>query len=100
MQVDNNGIKTVAHEYSYTSDWYSSDSGSWFIYVESPLFTLDLFRNIDFEDMGDEEMSKLKNFIKGVINDFFVKINERFQNFTTKLSDDVFNPHKNGKPAI
>lgn len=99
LQVDNTGIKTVAHEYSYTSDWYSSDSGSWFIYVESPLFSLDLFRNIDFEDLGDEEMSKLKNFIKGVINDFFVKINERFQNFTTKLSDDVFNPHKNEKPA-
>jgi len=99
LQVDNNGIKTVAHEYSYTSDWHSSDSGSWFIYVESSLFSLDLFRNIDFEDMGDEEMGRLKNFIKGVINDFFVKINKRFQNFATKLSDDIFNPHKNGKPA-
>ncbi|MFN8324088.1 MAG: ATP-binding protein [Chitinophagales bacterium] len=99
LQVDNNGIKTVAHEYTYTSDWYSPDSGSWFIYVESPLFTLDLFRNIDFEDMGDEEMGKLKSFIKGAINDFFVGINERFQNFTSKLSTDAFNPHKNGKPA-
>lgn len=99
LQVDNNGIKTVAHEYSYTSDWYSSDSGSWFIYVESPLFTLDLFRNIDFEEMGDEELNKLTKFIKGVINDFFVSINEKFQKFTTKLSDDVYNPHKNEKPA-
>ncbi len=99
LQVDNNGIKTVAHEYSYTSDWYSSDSGSWFIYVESPLFTLDLFRNIDFDEMGDEELNKLTKFIKGIINDFFVSINEKFQKFTTKLSDDVYNPHKNEKPA-
>jgi len=99
LQVDNNGVKTVAHEYTYTSDWYSSDSGSWFIYVESPLFTLDLFRNIDFEEMGDEELTKLNSFIKSAINDFFVGINQRFQNFTTKLSDDIFNPHKNGKPA-
>lgn len=99
LQVKNNGIKTVAHEYSYTSDWYSADSGSWFIYVESPLFTLDLFRNIDFEEIGDEELTKLKNFIKGVINDFFISINQKFQKFTTKLSEDFYNPHKNGKPA-
>jgi hypothetical protein len=99
LQVDNGGVKTVAHEYSYTSDWYSSDSGSWFIYVESPLFTLDLFRNIDFEEMGDEELTKLKSFIKGAVNDFFIGRNQRFHNFTTKLSDDIFNPHLNGKPA-
>ncbi len=99
LQVDNNGIKTVAHEYSYSSDWYSSDSGSWFIYVESPLFTLDLFRNIDFEELGDEELTKLKNFIKSVINDFFVSINQKFKIFTTKLTDDIYNPHKYGKPA-
>lgn len=98
LQVDNAGVKTVAHEYTYSSDWYSSDLGTWFIYVESPLFSLDLFRNIDFEDMGDEELSKLKNFIKGIINDFFLEINQRFKKFTTKLSDDVFNPHKNEKP--
>jgi hypothetical protein len=99
LQVENNGIKTVAHEYSYSSDWYSSDSGSWFIYVESPLFTLDLFRNIDFEDMGDEEFTKLKSFIKGVVNEFFVKINEKFQRFNSKLQSDVYNPHRDGKPA-
>jgi len=99
LQVDSSGVKTVAHEYTYSSDWHSPDLGSWFIYVESPLFTLDLFRNIDFEEMGDEEMAKLKNFIKGIINDFFIGINKRFQNFASKLSIDAYNPHKNGKPA-
>jgi hypothetical protein len=99
LQVDSGGVKTVAHEYTYSSDWYSPDLGTWFIYIESPLFTLDLFKNIDFEDMGDEELTKLKSFIKGAINDFFLEINQRFQKFTTKLSDDVFNPHKNVKPA-
>lgn len=99
LQVENNGIKTVAHEYSYSSDWYSPDSGSWFIYVESPLFTLDLFRNIDLEDMGDEEFAKLKGFIKGVVNDFFVKINEKFQRFNSKLLTDIHNPHREGRAA-
>lgn len=99
LQVDNGGVKTVAHEYTYSSDWYSPDLGSWFIYVESPLFGLDLFRNIDFEDMGDEELSKLKTFIKATINDFFITINERFQKFTTQLSLDVFNPYREEKPA-
>lgn len=99
LQIDNGGVKTVAHEYTYSSDWYSPDLGSWFIYVESPLFSLDLFRNIDFEEMGDEELAKLQSFIKVTINDFFVGINKRFLKFTEKLSEDVFNPHINGKPA-
>ncbi|MCA4895256.1 MAG: ATP-binding protein [Cytophagales bacterium] len=99
FQVENGDVKTVAHEYTYSSDWHSPDLGSWFIYVESPLFTLDLFRNIDIEEMGDEEFSKIKNFVKGVINDFFISRNQRFKNFTAQLSSDSFNPHKDEKPA-
>lgn len=99
LQVETGGVKTVAHEYTYSSDWHSSDLGAWFIYVESPSFTLDLFRNIDLEEMGDEELDKLKAFIKSTINDFFVSINKRFQKFTEELAADKFNPYKDAKPS-
>ena len=99
LQVDNSGIKTVAHEYTYSSDWYSPETGTWFIYIESEMFNSDLFRNIDFEDMGDEELTKLKTFIKTTVNDFFIAINVRFEKFSAKLSEDDYNPYKDEKPA-
>ncbi len=97
FQIENNGIKSVANTYSYTSDWFSNDMGSWYIYISSPLFDLDLFRNIDMDELGDDGIDKLKGFAKGVITDFFISINKKFESFTHKLKDDYpvyYNPKK------
>ena len=71
FQTDNAGLKSVAHEYTYSSDWYTSDLGTWFIYIESPMLNADLFRNLDLEALGEAEINNLKNTIKETINDFF-----------------------------
>jgi hypothetical protein len=87
FQVNNNGLKTVANTYTYSSEWFTPDMGSWYIYIESPLFTYDLFKNIDMDELGNEGIGKLKSFAKDVITDFFISINKTFEIFTHKLRD-------------
>src|SRR5690606_22075043 len=53
FQTDNAGLKSVAHEYTYSSDWYTPDLGTWFIYIESQMVNTDLFRNLDLETLGE-----------------------------------------------
>lgn len=90
--VDNAGIQTVAHEYTYSSDWYTPDLGTWFIYIESPFFNGDLFRNIDMDRLGDDEIKNLKEFTKDNINEFFKAKNKRFEKFINELSSDKYYP--------
>lgn len=99
FQTDNAGVKSVAHEYTYSSDWYTPDLGTWFIYVDSDFFDLDLFRNLDIETLGEEEIRKLKNEIKETINEFFKNRNQKFEKFITSLENDKFYPYKEKKPA-
>lgn len=87
LQVDNNGIKSVAHKYNYTANLHTEDLGCWFIYVESPYFSNDLFRNLDVSEMGDDGMAKLKAFVREEITTFFLSTNKTFQNFTNKLKE-------------
>jgi hypothetical protein len=90
--VNNAGIKTVAHEFTYSSDWYTHDLGTWFIYLDSAFFNTHLFRNIDLDSLGDEEIRKLKEFIKDTINDFFKAQNKRFEKFIGDLEQDPSYP--------
>lgn len=90
--IDNAGIQTVAHEYTYSSDWYTPDLGTWFIYIESPFFNGDLFRNIDMDGLGDDEIKNLKDFTKDTINEFFKAKNKRFEKFINELSSDKYYP--------
>jgi hypothetical protein len=99
FQTDNAGVKSVAHEYTYSSDWYTPDLGTWFIYVDSDFFDLDLFRNLDLETLGEEEIKKLKNEIKDTINEFFKNRNQKFDKFISNLENDKFYPYKERKPA-
>ncbi|WP_395075854.1 ATP-binding protein [Flavobacterium sp.] len=99
FQTDNAGVKSVAHEYTYSSDWYTPDLGTWFIYVDSDFFDLDLFRNLDLETLGEEEIKKLKNEIKDTINEFFKNRNQKFEKFIINLENDKFYPYKERKPA-
>ncbi len=95
FQTDNAGLKSVAHEYTYSSDWYTPDLGTWFIYIESPLLNTDLFRNLDLETLGEAEIKNIKNTIKETINDFFKAKNKRFEKFLANLEKDRFYPYQN-----
>lgn len=97
FQTDNAGLKSVAHEYTYSSDWYTSDLGTWFIYIESPMLNADLFRNLDLEALGEAEINNLKNTIKETINDFFKAKNKRFEKFLKNLENDKYYPYQNNE---
>lgn len=97
--VQNSGIKTVANEYTYSSDYYTPDVGTWFVYIESNLFTSDLFRNPLLDAFGDEEISNLKSLIRDVLNSFFKERNTVFSDFVKRLSSDASNPLLNNKPV-
>jgi len=90
--IDNAGIKSVAQEFTYSSDWYTPDLGTWFIYLDAPFFSSDLFRNIDLDSLGDEEIKNLKEFIKDNVNDFFKANNKRFEKFIAGLEKDSSYP--------
>lgn len=92
-QIDNAGLKSVAHEFTYSSDWYTPDLGTWFIYVDSPLLNSDLFRNLDIENLGEEEVNNLKTAVKEAINDFFKAKNKRFEKFLSRLEKDKYYPY-------
>jgi len=94
FQVDNSGVKTVAHEFTFTSDWYTPQSGAWYIYVDSPIFNSDLFRNLDIDTLGHDEIASVKLFVRDIINSFFVDRNERFIEFSEKLNKDLAYPYK------
>lgn len=87
FQVDNAGLKSVANTYTYSSGWFTQDMGSWYIYIESPLFSYELFRNIDMDELGDEGIDKIKSFAKDVITNFFISINNEYKTFTEQLRE-------------
>jgi len=97
--IDNAGMKAVANEYTYSSDYYTPELGTWFIYIETDLFTTDLFRNALLETFGDEELQNLKSFIRDTLNEFFKERNKSFGDFLTKLSNDAANPFIQKKPV-
>jgi hypothetical protein len=97
--VDNAGMKSVANEYTYSSDYYTPELGTWFIYIETDLFSADLFRNTLLEAFGDEELYNLKSFIRTVLNEFFKERNTSFRDFVEKLKVDKANPLLQNKPV-
>jgi len=99
LQTENAGIKSVAHEFTFSSDWYTPDLGTWFIYIDSNLFDNDLFRNLDLESLGEEEIKNLKNQIKDTINTFFKTRNKQFEKFVAVLESDKYYPYKEKKPT-
>lgn len=97
--VENASLQTVAHEYTYSSDWYTPDLGTWYIYLNSTMFNSDLFRNLDMDTLGEEEIRGLKDFIKEIINNFFKAKNKRFEKFVVSLEMDRSYPYLASKPA-
>lgn len=99
FQIDNAGIKSVASEYTFSSDWITPELGAWYIYVESPLLSSDLFRNLDIESIDKEERISFETHIKDEINAFFSKENKAFKDFITSLENDRYYPYKTSQPT-
>jgi len=97
--VDNAGIKSVASEHTYSSDYYIAELGTWFIYFESDIVITDLFKNALFEGFGNEDLRNLKALIRTTLNEFFKEKNTAFKDFVEKLSKDDSNPFLERKPV-
>ncbi len=100
FQVENAGIKTVGHEYTYSSDWYTPDLGTWFVYVDSDFFSSDLFRNVDFGVYADDELRNLQINVRAAIDEFFKNRNKKFEKFVNTLESDTYYPFKKGEPVM
>ena len=94
LTTENSGIQTVAHTFDFNADWLSPKVGAYFIYIESDLFTVDMFRNIDFD--LDENTRHLKKNIKDTLTNFLNEKNKDFEDFTKTLKQDKFYPYLNG----
>jgi len=99
FQIQNAGILSVAHEFTFSSDWFTQDLGTWFIYVDSKYFSSDLFRKLDVESLGEEEIKNLKSSVKDTINEFFKERNKKFEKFVTNLTNDKYYPFSNENAA-
>ena len=93
LTTENSGIQTVAHTFDFNADWLSPKVGAYFIYIESDLFTVDMFRNIDFD--LDENTRHLKKNIKDTLTNFLNEKNKDFEDFTKTLKQDKFYPYLN-----
>lgn len=100
FSINHGGLQTPATVFNYSSDWHTPDLGTWFIYVESEMFNSDLFRNIDVEEWGGDELANIKKFVKDNVDSFFRDRNERFNNFVLKLEKDESNPFKSRANSV
>lgn len=88
LQHDNAGIQSVSHEFVYNSNSYTVDMGTWFIYVESTFLNrVDLFRNVEYNDLLDKQFTNFKNKVKEVVDSFFRERNKRFEQFKKDFID-------------
>lgn len=93
FQVENAGLKSIVHEFTYSSDFQSPDLGTWFIYIDFSHLDTDLFRNLDLEGLGEAEVKNLKGAIRDHINEFFKPKNRKYEKFVTSLEADAFYPY-------
>ncbi|HYG15584.1 MAG TPA: ATP-binding protein [Bacteroidia bacterium] len=96
LTVSNAGINTIAASFEYDANWLSPKIGTWFVYIDSDLFTTDMLRNFDFGDL-DENGKHIRNFIKDKLNTYFRGKNKEFDDFKTTLRNDTFYPYKTDK---
>jgi hypothetical protein len=96
LTVENSGIESVAAGFEYEDNFLPPDLGNYFIYVNSPLFTVDNLRNLDMGDL-DSEIKSIRDFIKEKISEKLKEKNKVFDGFIEKLRNDEYNPLKNGK---
>lgn len=95
LTVENAGIDSVVAGFEFDDSSLSPDLGSYFIYVKSPLFTIDKLRNLDLGDF-DNDMKQIKDFIRDKVGNVLGTKDKIYDNFLEKLRKDKFNPLNNG----
>jgi len=99
LTVRNAGIDTIAATFDFDAKWLSPKIGSWFVYIDSELFTTDILRNFDFGDLGDDNAKLIRTHVKDHLNGFFREKNKEFDDFKTKLRNDRYYPYKQHLPT-
>ena len=105
FQTDNAGVKTTIAKYQYSSPWYTSDAGAWYIFVDSDVISRDFMSDFEIANLGPYDAKTLSDLIKETIDDFFKKSNIRFKTFVDKLCMDPSYPYKQnynseGRPSL
>ena len=98
LQIKNAGILTTVAKYAYVSPWYTTELGTWYIFVDSELMTEDLLANFSLASLGHRESRNFSKALREAIDDFFKEGNPKFVNFVEKLAGDTIYPYY-GIPA-
>lgn len=93
VTTTNAGLNTISKSFEFDAAWLSPKIGGWFIYVNSPTLSADLYRNIDLDDL-DEDWKAYRGLIKDELSSFFKERNKEFDDFTDKLKNDEYYPYK------
>lgn len=93
LQIKNAGILTTVAKYAYASPWYTSELGTWYIFVDSDLMTEDLYVNFSLASLGHNESRNFSRALKDTVDEFFKEGNPKFVSFVEKLAGDTIYPY-------
>jgi hypothetical protein len=93
LQIRNLGILTTAAKYAYASPWYTTELGTWYIFVDSELMTQDLLANFSLASLGHKESRNFSLALREAIDAFFKEGNPKYVSFVEKLAGDSFYPY-------
>lgn len=93
LQIKKSDILTTVAKYSYVSPWYSTELGTWYVFVDSELMTEDLYVNFSFTSLGHNEARNFSKALRNAIDEFFKEGNPKFVSFVEKLSCDIIYPY-------
>lgn len=97
LTVKNAGLSTIADTFKYNGERLSPTIGSYFIYVDTPSFYMDI--NRDFFPRMDESLKHFKDFVRESLDGYFKEKNQAFNNFTIALEKDQYYPYKTKLPV-
>lgn len=93
LQIKNAGILTTVAKYAYASPWYTTELGTWYIFVDSELMTEDLLANFSLASLGHRESRNFSKAIRDSVDEFFKEGNPKFVSFVEKLAGDTIYPY-------
>lgn len=93
LQIKNAGILTTVAKYAYVSPWYTTELGTWYIFVDSELMTEDLLANFSLASLGHKESRNFSKALRDTVDEFFKEGNPKFVSFVERLAGDVIYPY-------
>lgn len=80
-------------KYAYASPWYTTELGTWYIFVDSELMTEDLLANFSLASLGHKESRNFSKALREAVDEFFKEGNPKFVSFVEKLAGDSIYPY-------